>query len=306
MNLSKYFVRRDVTFASVIVLILVILLFSNFLFSVYQCPEDRPIVVAAKHSRAIVSLLSLASNDANHLSFNYTVSLCKLAVSFRARGGHSHDFIVLLVGNPIQISEFHMLRRAGWTVIPVEAIVSPLVYSFDHNKYTMARMYTKFQIWRLTSYEHVVYVDSDTIVLRDPMPALERAYELVKGDPPGMVLDLGFCWSREYYNAGVMVVKPSVRVFRDLIFYRNWRLYNNFLAEQEFLNIFYNGRIVAIPRELNVPAYYHGNVSCALIDADTTVIAHYNGEEKPWLTNCTSHPICRYWHSMPLYDNTPK
>jgi alpha-N-acetylglucosamine transferase len=224
-------------------------------------------------------------------------------VSFRARGGHSHDFILLLVGKTLQINEFHMLRRAGWNIVPVEGIISPLLFSFSYSRYSLAQMYTKFQIWRLTSYEHVVYLDSDTIVLRDPMPALEIAYGLVKGDIPGMVIDLGFCWNY-YYNAGVMVVRPSMGVFRDLLFYRNWRLYNHVLAEQEFLNTYYYGKIVAIPRELNVPAYYHGNVSCALVDADTTVIGHYNGETKPWLTNCTSHPICRYWYSMPLFDTS--
>jgi alpha-N-acetylglucosamine transferase len=300
MTSSIIFIRRDVTFIAMIVLLFVMFLLTNFLFSVYQSSENRPIVVVSKHSKAVVSLLTLASHEAEGLSFNYTTSLCKLAVSFKARGGHSHDFVLLVVGQTISKKEFHMLRLAGWTIVPVEGIGSPLIYSFESNKYTLAQMYSKLQIWRLTSYEHVVYLDSDTVVLRDPMPALEKAYELVKDDCPGMVIDLGFCWDF-YYNAGVMVVRPSVEVFRELLFYRNWKFHSPGMAEQEFLNKYYYDRIVALPRELNVPAYYQGNVSCSLIDADKAVIGHYNGETKPWLTNCTSHPVCRYWHTVPLF-----
>lgn len=279
------------------------LLFTNLIFSIYMYPENRPIVVISAHPRAIVSLLSLSGQEAEHLSANYSTALCKLAVSFRDNGGQGHDFILLVVDPSDKLLKESQvsLRRAGWTLVRVEGIGSPLMHSSYEfsSRYLTSQMFTKLHAWRLTSYEHVTYVDSDTIVLKNPMPALEKAYGLVRGEPPGMVIDLGFCID-DYYNAGVMVIRPSVKVFRDLLFYRNWRWFNPGMAEQEFLNTFYRGEIVALPRELNVPAYYY-NDSCPLIEPSTAVIAHYNGDTKPWLTNCTSHAVCRHWHATKLF-----
>jgi lipopolysaccharide biosynthesis glycosyltransferase len=289
-------VKLGLSFVTYLVMLALI---TNLWFSIYWYSEDKPFDITPRNPKAFVSLLSLAGHEAPALSSNYTTSLCKLAVSFKANGGHGHDFILLVVGPLSKLADAHMLIRAGWLIVPADGIGQPLMYYYQSNKYSLSQMYSKFQIWRLTSYEHVTYVDSDTIVLRDPMPALNTAYSMVNGDIPGLVIDLGFCIDF-YFNAGCMVVRPSIKVYRDLLFYRNWRFYNPGMAEQEFLNVFYKGELVSLPRELNVPAYYY-NDSCRFADTTKTVIAHYNGESKPWLTNCTSHPVCRYWHQTPLY-----
>jgi hypothetical protein len=270
----------------------------NLIFSIYRYPENRPIIVASEHSNALVSLLTLAGDEAEHLSMNYVVALCKLAVSFRINGGRDHDLVLLVVDPNNKLKQQQALKEAGWILVYVDGIGSPLIYWYHSNKYSMSQMYSKFQIWRLTSYDHVAYVDSDTIVLKNPMPGLTKAYSVVHGEAPGMVVDLGFCIDT-YFNAGMMVVRPSIKVFRDLLFYRNWMKYEPGMAEQEFINNFYRGQIASLPPELNVPAYYY-NDSCALVDPSKTVIAHYNGDTKPWLVNCTSHPVCRYWHAMPM------
>ena len=68
MGQSTLFIRRDITFIAMLALLFVMFLFINFLFSVYQYPEDRPIVVVAKNSRAVVSFLTLAGHEAEHLA----------------------------------------------------------------------------------------------------------------------------------------------------------------------------------------------------------------------------------------------
>jgi len=277
--------------------VLLALVLSNMWFSLFWYTEDQPIAIISQNPNAIVSLLSLVGERASDQSLSYITSLCKLAVSFRVNGGREHDLVLLVVGP--KLPYFRMLKRAGWIVVYVDGIGQPLKHTFNYNRYAESLMFSKFQMWRLTSYKHVTYVDSDTIVLRDPMPALTKAYEMVMGDVSGMVIDLGFCVDN-YFNAGVMVIRPSMKVFSDLLFYRNWVIYNDGYVEQGFLNAFYAGSLISLPTELNVPAYYY-NDSCRFVDPSKTVIAHYNGDTKPWQINCTSHPVCRYWHETPLY-----
>ncbi|XP_068686873.1 glycogenin-1-like [Montipora foliosa] len=72
---------------------------------------------------------------------------------------------------------------------------------------SLTRTFTKLNIWTLTSYNKIVYLDSDTLVLRNIDDLFERE-ELSAASE-----DL---WP-DVFNSGVLVVRPSRETFRSLI-----------------------------------------------------------------------------------------
>jgi alpha-N-acetylglucosamine transferase len=257
---------------------------------------------------ALVSLLTVEGPHAWWAQNKYIASAQKLACSFRK---HSDLDMVLLV-----VDEYHTLREtdmgrlrdSGWMVHRVQSGSVPK--SGAWNTYYSAKLFSKFLIWRLTMYEQILYTDLDSLFIHSPNSLFKTS---ITNENPAMALDVSY---RHYFNAGVIMLKPSENEFQRLVAAMNGNTNSGEFAEQDFLNIFYHGRMIQLDKRFNTQVCSKEEKGC-LNDRvmgflpfeewletgrNTTVLLHFVGENKPWnLKNCVAQGIvqlCMYWKSF--------
>ncbi|KAI8052099.1 nucleotide-diphospho-sugar transferase [Syncephalis plumigaleata] len=69
---------------------------------------------------------------------------------------------------------------------------------------------TKVNVWRLTQYDRVVFLDADTFPLRQ----MDELFDRDVGDGIAAAADIG--WP-DCFNSGVFVCRPSLRTYRALL-----------------------------------------------------------------------------------------
>lgn len=169
------------------------------------------------------------------------------------------------------------------------------------SKETYYRIFAPIYLPR--SVERILYIDPDTIVLNslNPFYSADFGDSLIIGAKhfDGFVDKwnrgrLGIRHSEKYINAGIMLLNieemrksfDTEKVFR-LIKMRSSIL---FLADQDLINILYDGRIKTVTEykiNLDERTFKHLLKRCSLDEclefvAVNTLIVHYNGKNKPW------------------------
>jgi hypothetical protein len=162
------------------------------------------------------------------------------------------------------------MAECGWEQIVVPAIEAPEPHL--NTVLTLGKVYTKLHIWNLTQYERVLYLDLDTL----PVAQIAQLFEQ-KLDPScdagAMVVDVLAMkiHDAQYFNAGVILVLPSKRVWHDLLGNVTLVSHDNSFLEQNYLNVYLRGRICPLPRK------YNSMVSDRTQFAPMMVIIHYTG-----------------------------
>jgi alpha-N-acetylglucosamine transferase len=131
-----------------------------------------------------------------------------------------HDKYLLVTPN-VPVSVVRVLEAEGWIVRQVQAIANP----HGNHRLFLQRLnfvFTKLNIYRLTEYEKVVILDADTMLI-------SNVDELFACNDLCAVVRNGF------FNAGVMVIRPSESLYKELTdLYQVLPSYNG--GEQGFLN----------------------------------------------------------------------
>ena len=174
-----------------------------------MCGRDEAF---ARTRFAVVSLLTV---DAQHM---YTESAMKLATSLRWwLPQQQMDLVMLLTegfgvdGQVVEGVAFDRmtLDRAGWNVLcRVPKIVHPTVS--DGNRFHEAALYSKLNAWGLTEYDAILYLDSDTLVVRSPLSlfTFHLPAMLFRGSTLGACRDRPAKFS-ESFNGGVLLIIPG-------------------------------------------------------------------------------------------------
>jgi hypothetical protein len=221
----------------------------------YCLPDS--VEAIARTRFAIVSLLSVDDG------FMYTESALKLARSVRMWLKPAQMDMVLMVvhgfGFSMQVEsglklDQMLLRQAGWTSIcSVPSIQHPdqRVSSRFHD----ARLYSKLNLWGLVQYEALLYLDLDTLVVREPtrlftvfVPRMQRlGLELaaVQDRPESLVA---------HFNAGVLLVSPRTPV-AEMIHSIGTVDHEQLWAEQGLLNVRFHERWMLLPFIYNANVY---------------------------------------------------
>ncbi|XP_010922963.1 inositol phosphorylceramide glucuronosyltransferase 1 [Elaeis guineensis] len=201
--------------------------------------------------------------------------------------GSTKDMVVL-VSDGVSDHAKKLLRADGWIVEPISLLANP-------NQVRPKRfwgVYTKLKIFNLTSYRKVVYLDADTIVLKN----IDDLFNCGR-----------FCANlkhSERLNSGVMVVEPSETVFKDMMSKVN-SLPSYTGGDQGFLNSYYadfaNAHLFEpylssdvinsrhVPEMERLSTLYNADVGLYMLankwmvdEKDLRVIHYTLGPLKPW------------------------
>ncbi|CAG7891877.1 unnamed protein product [Brassica rapa] len=226
-----------------------------------------------------------------------------LGKSIRDTG--SDKDMVALVSDGVSDYSKKLLKADGWKVEKISLLANP-------NQVHPTRfwgVYTKLKIFNMTDYNKVVYLDADTIVVKN----IDDLFKCSK-----------FCANlkhSERLNSGVMVVEPSQALFNDMM--RKVKTLSSYTGgDQGFLNSYYpdfqNARVFdpsLTPEELkNRPApdmerlstLYNADVGLYMlankwmVDESKLHVIHYTlGPLKPWdwWTAWLVKPVDA-WHSI--------
>lgn len=162
------------------------------------------------------------------------------------------------------------------------------------NRRDLSLTLTKLNVWRLTDYDRLVYLDSDMLV-KENIDSLFNIYdsELTEN---GIIASPDSGWP-DIFNSGLFVIKPSLATFGKLLdFYENNSSFDG--ADQGLLNEFFNlsgddYRWFRLPFVYNCTLNSNYEYLPAMIRfKDSIKIFHFIGLNKPW----KNHNLC--------YDST--
>ncbi|GJU95160.1 inositol phosphorylceramide glucuronosyltransferase 1 [Tanacetum coccineum] len=204
------------------------------------------------------------------------------------RDTRSTKDMVVLVSDGVSDYAKTLLQAEGWIVKTISLLENP-------NQVRPTRfwgVYTKLKIFNMTDYEKVVYLDADTIVVKN----IDVLFKCGK-----------FCANlkhSERLNSGVMVVEPSEDLFNDMV--SKVTTLNSYTGgDQGFLNAYYAGFPSArvfdpniSPEEMNsrpvaemerLSTLYNADVGLYMlankwmVDEKDLCVIHYTlGPLKPW------------------------
>ncbi|XP_020210606.1 inositol phosphorylceramide glucuronosyltransferase 1 isoform X2 [Cajanus cajan] len=240
----------------------------------------------------MVSLQSLGSarTDEAYVTLLYgdefLLGVRVLGKSIRDTG--SIKDMVVLVSDGVSDYANTLLQADGWIVEKISLLANP-------NQIRPKRfwgVYTKLKIFNMTEYKKVVYLDADTIVVKN----IEELFKCGK-----------FCANlkhSERLNSGVMVVQPSATVFNDMMSkVKTLPSYTG--GDQGFLNSYYSGFPNAhvfepnltpemldtrpVPEMERLSTLYNADVGLYMlankwmVDENELRVIHYTlGPLKPW------------------------
>ncbi|KAK6929774.1 Glycosyl transferase, family 8, partial [Dillenia turbinata] len=239
----------------------------------------------------LIGVLALPNTDEAYVTLLYgdefLLGVRVLGKSIRNNRSTIKDMVVL-VSDGVSSYTKSLLRADGWIVEQISLLTNP-------NHVSPKRfwgVYTKLKIFNMTDYKKVVYLDADTIVVKN----IEVLFKCGK-----------FCANlkhSERLNSGVMVLEPSEKVFNDMMNQVN-SLYSYTGGDQGFLNSYYadfpnaplfepnlspaerNSR--PIPEMERLSTLYNADVGLYMlankwmVDEKELCVIHYTlGPLKPW------------------------
>jgi hypothetical protein len=249
---------------------------------------------SAVHATTRFAVVSMLTSDRSRF---YTLSAIKLAKSLRWWFSLEEMDLVMLVTDGFGISTtsdadffFNVmeLQNAGWNIIcKVPVIEHPNVV--NTNRFHDIKVYSKLSIWALTEYDAILYLDSDTLVIRNPQNLFTVHYPAMKrtGMLLGAVRDRPDKFSHGF-NAGVLLLIPTLVnqswTFHSMVERIASVPHNVDWAEQGMLNVIYKDSFY----ELHY--IYNGNLVSKLQDtylwsqySNAISIVHYT-VAKGWMS----------------------
>lgn len=202
-------------------------------------------------------------------SDSYIPGIIALYKSLRS-SGNKEDFVVM-VTNDVTENGKELLKDFDLKFFEVEKIYyEGKGEVLSRYKDTSWKMFTKLNIWRYIEYEKLIYLDADTLVLKNIDDLFE--YEELSAVNGGSQM-----LNYSGIEGGILVINPSNETFNQLIEALKTGGYDIRMSDQSFLNDYFtrHGNITHIPETFN--RRWKKNK-----DFDNCHIFHFNAN-KPWI-----------------------
>jgi hypothetical protein len=193
------------------------------------------------------------------------------------------DMILLIPTGAINdIHHIAMLRAIGWTLTYVKPIPFP-----DKVRPRLVDGLVKFYAWKLTQYDIIATLDADTVLTG----SIEEPFQQMRKNSSIPILAVDHAVKpfkyrkklRFYFNAGVLLFRPNIHHFNELIrLSANRSYYNLDLPQQNLLNKYFQTQWVALPMAFNMHDQLNRSHPLWLANKNNSRIIHYAGASKPW------------------------
>jgi len=182
------------------------------------------------------------------------------------------------------------LEFAGWTTKLVHVIPQP---GKPSPTMRFRQMFTKLHIWELTECDVAVFLDVDTLVLKNFNELFTiLPNELQFAATPDIFYD-NYVFN---INAGVFVCKPNVELFQTLLdnSIKNQDKYDQNMVEQGFFNYYFKLSTLRLPfiYNANLAIWKFNNLDWKAFE-DQIKIIHYT-LEKPSLQESVMEPFSHW------------
>ena len=188
---------------------------------------------------------------------------------------------IVLCAPDVPDSAKEVLAKDGWVVRSVQHTQSRI------------KFFTKLQVWTLTEYRKLIFIDADAIVIAN----IDQLFRCGN-----------FCAvfrHSDLFNSGVFVITPSQAVYNDMLnivkegrFHADQTLLNYYFRQLKYASLFDPDTPSPHAELMRLPAGYNSDVGIYYINsgwtfpAQTVKVLHYTlGPVKPWK-----------WWTYPLFE----
>ena len=223
---------------------------------------------------------------------DYVSGAVKLGMSVRRHSSMPLDLVVLeLKGNPLANNEWTRLRAAGWQRCVVERI-APLDEQGTFGRFR--DQFTKLHAWSMTMYKSLLYLDSDTFVLR----SIDDLLQTNLGNKQiGVARDYGAGKWRPTFNMGVFLIHPNAGEHERLLKLQmsGTIQFKTTMAEQGFLNEVYKNQWydIGFEHNANLAIFSQDRSYWDKHESDIRIV-HYT-MNKPWRCSREYRRPCSWW-----------
>ena len=195
--------------------------------------------------------------------------------------------VVVMVTDGVPAKARAQLVAEGASIVDAPATPYPFKVTSGRKKMFKHCRYAKIHLWGLVSYGRVIYLDADTMLVRN----IDSLFTMPL--PVGPILDerKGYSGSvrgllavhdqfADIFNSGVMVLQPSRHAINGMLkVYMTTKSYN--IGDQGFLNEFWKRNVNYLTGEYNYLTWLAETTWGKTIYAQRAVM-HYTAEVKPW------------------------
>ena len=200
--------------------------------------------------------------------------------------------ILIMVTKNVSLKSKEVISKLGALVKNIEEIhykgskSNEIIDRYGINN-TSWMMFTKLNIWKQCEYKKLLYIDADTVVLKniDHLFTIKENFSAVPG----------YSKSLNYYGieGGVLLIKPCLDTYNGLIQAMNSDRYDLTMSDQSLINDYFNkhGKINLLDNKYNTLQKKHENIRKAYI-------YHWNGK-KPWNESAIVHyNVWKFFYSL--------
>lgn len=197
-----------------------------------------------------------------------------------------YPFVLLITPNVSEKTK-EILMSHDIDFITVQGIESPRLVTEEHLKrwnYT----YSKLNIFGLTQFDKLVYLDSDMLILQNIDELFDKPHMSaikIRGKLP----EFSSGWN--IFNSGLLVVEPSMDIFNDMISKIGQIEKVESPSDEDLLNAYYSDWLMQEDLHLdngyNIFSYhwhrYKEVYGYDFLSKNKPIkVIHYIGEDKPW------------------------
>jgi len=211
--------------------------------------------------------------------------------------------IVAIITRTVNSAMRRRLQRAGYILHDVEMLAHP-IKKCENTRWTghdNNSEIVKLRVWELDCLDKVVYLDADMLVIKNIDWLFTRP-----GHPVSAVRGISPRWG---FNAGLMVLKPSKKVFNDMMS-KFVSIGSYDCGDQGFLNMYFKWRDLS--DQYKLPDHFNShhrvfNQMSREAKLQTSVL-HYSSLKKPWRKYTEKDPGVKLWwdHLEHMYDGRIK
>ena len=241
-------------------------------------------IIADTTLKYAVSTMVITTRDKG-----YVEGAIKLGKSIKRHLKMHVDMILLEIKTmPINKQDKINLQNAGWDIRIVD-LIPPKNIGKTFGRFR--EQFTKLQLWNMTEYQKIVYIDSDGLVIRDFSALFEIPFNKL-----AVARDIADGKWRKTFNMGVFMMKPNAAEFERLKEQKDTIDYDVAMSEQGFLNVVYKDEWTEIPFKYNANIAAYSQLAKYWKEQDDINIIHYT-MEKPWKRTCWKdyEELCEIW-----------